>query len=258
MILRPFDPPPVTNEQLVPAWPAVERLQRQQYESCWMITQPSHAALAGEIAAKLVGPQIPEIDGRLIRAIALHDAGWGIPDAQAIARSRASRHTSPKSFLQTQLADALAAWGQSIETAQTACLDGGNIVSRHFCRIAEQRVASAGDTAADRKNLQEFIARERQRQKKLASKQAGSAPDLELLTDLLQFCDLLSLYICCGARDWVEFPEYFGVRARLRVEAQSYALEPPWLEPGCQFRVAALRYPATKEESSREIQVKIG
>ena len=37
---------------------------------------------------------------------------------------------------------------------------------------------------------------------------------------MLQFCDLLSLYLCCGAREAVEFPQSFGGRP-LRLEPQS-------------------------------------
>ena len=69
MILRPLDPttaavvqeasleqPASTEKQFAPAWQIVEQVQRATYETCWIITQPSHAALAGDIAAKLVLP----------------------------------------------------------------------------------------------------------------------------------------------------------------------------------------------------------
>src|SRR5262249_20025105 len=191
MILRPLHPAAYTNEHWLPAWQVVERLQRQKYESCWMITQPSHAALAGEIAAKLRNPQIPELDTDLIRAIALHDAGWGVPDAQAITRSRSIKHWTPKSFLETGVAEFLDAWTQSIEVAQSIGTAGGYIVSRHFQRLAEHRVNTAADSDADSNKLQAFGTHETQRQKRLAAKQSRSERELELLTDLLQFCDLL-------------------------------------------------------------------
>ena len=80
MILRLLEPAPPVSTDFLPAWDIVERLQRQPHTSCWMITQPSHAALAGEFAAKMTGAQLPKLDAALVRAIALHDAGWGIPD----------------------------------------------------------------------------------------------------------------------------------------------------------------------------------
>jgi hypothetical protein len=301
MILRPLEPtapgPPDRagfarvgvdapgSRGFIPAWPVVERLQTQKYESCWMITQPSHAALSGEIAAWLAGPgspaspllagwgggpgspaspvlagwgggsRIPKLDDELVRAIALHDAGWGIADAQAVTRSRTAKPAAPKSFLETEVAEFLEAWAQSIQVAQSVGPAGGAIVSRHFQRLAEHRIAGANDSDRDRRKLQQFVEHEQQRRKKLAAKQRRSTEELESLTDLLQFCDLLSLYICCGARESVEFPECFGAKLRLTVEEEKYKLDPPLLEPGAEFAFAALRYPETKEISSQEIKV---
>ena len=257
MILRPLEPAAPGNGRYLPAWQVVERLQRQKYQSCWMITQPSHAALAAEIAAKLTAPQMPKLSADLVRAIALHDAGWGIPDAQVVMRSRSNQQDAPKSFLEIEVAEFLIAWTQSIDTVQPICAEGGYIVSRHFWRLAEHRIAAGVDRDRDRKKLQDFLSHETQRQMKLASKQSRSVEELELLTDLLQFCDLLSLYICSGARESVEFPKCFGANIRLTVEKEGYRLEPPLFGRGAQFFVAALRHPATKEVSGREIQVKI-
>ena len=257
MILRPLHPAPPASDQYLPAWQVVEKLQRQKYDSCWMITQPSHAALAGEIAAKLQGPQIPKLDAGLVRAIALHDAGWGIPDAQAITRSRSGKHQAPRSFLETGVAEFLEAWTQSIQVAQSVGAAGAYMVSMHFQRLAQHRVSVVDDADHDRKKLQEFIAHEGQRQKRLAAKQDRSARELEALTDLLQFCDLLSLYLCSGAKESVEFPECCGLKSRLAADAERYRLDPPWIAPGTRFSVAALRYPETKDVSSTAIGIQI-
>lgn len=257
MILRPLDPEPPGGEEVVDAWPAVERVQRRKYESCWMITQPSHAALAGDIAGKIGASQIPQLDPPLIRAIALHDAGWGAPDAQAIIRSRARSAETPKSFLQTGAADFLSAWTQSIEIAQKECPGGGFIVSRHFGRLCEHRLQHGGDTVSDRKRLQGFLNSESTRQKKLAAKQSRTTAELERLTDLLQLCDLLSLYICSGAQQRARLPEYFGIKSTLDAGGSVYRLDPPLVEPGAQLSFAALRYPPSKSESSREFQVTV-
>ena len=256
MILRPLEPAPASNNKFVPAWPVVERLQRQPYEECWMITQPSHAALAGELAAKLEFPKFPTLEADLIRAIAMHDAGWGLPDSQAVIASRSARHQPPKSFLDTPVAEFLIAWTQSIDTVQPVSAAGGYIVSRHFWRLAEHRLSHADDRASDRKKIGAFLFHETNRQKKLASKQSRSSEGLEQLTDLLQLCDLLSLYICSGAREKVEFPECLGVRLKLSVEAEGYRCEPRLIEKGTQLSVAALRHPATKEKSGEEIVIR--
>jgi len=255
MILRPLHPAAPANDRWLPAWQVVERLQRQKYESCWMITQPSHAVLAGGLAARFQARQLPRLDADLIRAITLHDAGWGIPDAQAITRSRAPKPQPPRSFLETEIEEFLDAWTQSIQVAQSAGAAGAYIVSRHFQRLAEHRMSATADSDRDRKKLQMFVAHETQRQKRLATKQDRSAEELELLTDLLQFCDLLSLYICSGARENVEFPECLGFKLRLAVQSSEYSLDPPLIQSGAKFHVAALRYPETREVSSTAIDV---
>ena len=256
MILRPLETAPSASPELVPAWPAVERSQRQHHDGCWMITQPSHAALAGEFAAKMTGPQFPQIDTALIRAIALHDAGWGGPDAQAIMQSRSDRQGCPKSFVACSVKDFVAAWDKSIEIAEISSSPaGGYMVSRHFARIAEQNERLLPES--DRQIASAFLERESARQKQLAAQQDRSIETLELLTDVLQFCDLFSLYVCCGAQENVEFPKYFGMNVRLTVEDHGYKLEPALIPPGATFHVAALRHPASREISGREIEIRI-
>jgi uncharacterized protein DUF3891 len=256
MILRPLETAPPASPEFVPAWPVVERNQRQVHDGCWLITQPSHAALAGEFAAKMNGPQLPQLDAAVVRAIAMHDAGWGAPDAQAIMQSRSDRQGCPKSFIACSVKDFVAAWEKSIEMAEAASSPAGRyMVSRHFARIAEQNARLLPE--ADRQIASSFLEHEAARQKQLAAQQDRSIETLEQLTDVLQFCDLLSLYVCCGARENVEFPAYFGVRVRLITQDNGYKLEPAVIEPGTTFQVAALRHPATKEVSGREISFRI-
>ena len=222
-----------------------------------MITQPSHAALAGDIAAALCDSRIPKLEADLVRAIALHDAGWGMPDAQAVMRSRAAQQNAPKSFLEVSVPEFLLAWTQSIEVALSTSPAGGYMVSRHFWRLAEHRIKTAGDTQLDRKRLQDFLDSEADRQKKLSAKQDRSAEELEGLTDVLQFCDLMSLYLCSGAQAKVEFPEYFGVTVNLTPSNQSFRLQPSIIPAGKEFSVAALRHPAIKGESGRQISFQV-
>jgi len=256
MILRPLDPMPATSADFLPAWSVVEQSQRQITGDCWMITQPSHAALSGEFAARMAGVNLPNLDAPVIRGIALHDAGWGMPDAQAIMLSRSVGQGAPKSFVACEVGEFLNAWEKSIDVAASASATGGYIVSHHFERIAK---ANSSKIPEDYRAISEsFLRNEAARQAKLAAKQEHTFEELEQLTDVLQFCDLLSLYVCCGAQQNVEFPEYFGTKARLTVEADSYRLDPILIEPGTEFVVAALRHPATKEASGKKIEIKIG
>jgi hypothetical protein len=256
MILRPLDSIPATSTEFLSAWSVVEQSQRQIADGCWMITQPSHAALAGEFAAKMAGVNLPNLDAPIIRAIALHDAGWGMPDAQAIMQSRSISQGAPKSFVSCGVGEFVDAWEKSIDVAASASAAGGFIVSRHFERIAKANSSKTSESA--HLTMESFLRNEAARQTKLAAKQERTPEELEALTDVLQFCDLLSLYVCCGARQNVEFPEYFGTKVRLTVEADSYRLDPMLIEPGPEFVVAALRHPATKEASGKEIKIRIG
>jgi hypothetical protein len=256
MILRPLDPLPATSTEFLPAWSVVEQSQRQIADGCWMITQPSHAALAGEFAARITGVDLPNLDAPVIRAIALHDAGWGMPDAQAIMQSRSIGQGAPKSFIACGVGEFVNAWEKSIDIAASASAAGGYIVSRHFERIA--KVNSSKLPEGGRDIVERFLRNEAARQAQLAARQEHTPKELEALTDVLQFCDLLSLYVCCGATQNVEFPEYFGIRAHLTVEAHSYRVDPILIEPGTEFVVAALRHPATKEASGKQIEIRIG
>jgi hypothetical protein len=233
------------------------RLQKQHYTECWMITQPSHAALAGQIAAKLIAPQLPELGPELVQAIGLHDSGWGMPDAQAIMRSRSVDEGRPKSFLEMSVPEFLSAWKQSIEIAQAGSPRGGYIVSRHFWRLANHWLKMNSSASEDRAQMTGFVDQESKRQARLAQKEGQNVDRLEALTDVLQFCDLLSLYFCCGAAEKVEFPEFCSVRIRVNVSDDGYHLEPALIEPGSHFNVAALRHPATKEKSGQQIEIKI-
>lgn len=256
MILRPLAPTPTASADFLPAWSIVEQSQRQITGDCWMITQPSHAALAGEFAARMTGGNLPTMDAPVIRAIALHDAGWGMPDAQAIMQSRSVGQGAPRSFVACGVGEFVNAWEKSIDVAASASATGGYMVSRHFERIAKAHSSKASESVPPA--IESFLQNEAARQAKLAAKQEHTPEELEALTDVLQFCDLLSLYVCCGARQNVEFPEYFGIKARLIVEAESYRLDPILIEPGTAFVVAALRHPATKEASGKQIEIRIG
>lgn len=255
MILRPLEPAAPATHDFLPAWSVVAQTQQQIADACWMITQPSHAALAGEFAAKLTGVDLPDLDAPLIRAIALHDAGWGMLDAQAIMRSRSISQEPPKSFIACGVGEFVNAWEKSIDVAASASAAGGYIVSRHFERIAKVNASQVPEES--REAAERFLQNEAARQKQLAARQNYTANELEELTDVLQFCDLLSLYVCCGARQNVGFPEYFGIKARLTAEAASYMLDPMLIEPGTTFGVAALRHPTTKEASGQEIEIRI-
>src|SRR5437868_11158663 len=67
---------PSNHSQAVPAWDAVERKQKESASEWWLIAQPDHAMLAGDLSARMQSPLFSVIPDEVVKAIALHDEGW--------------------------------------------------------------------------------------------------------------------------------------------------------------------------------------
>ncbi len=70
---------------------------------------------------------------------------------------------------------------------------------------------------------------------------------MEYWTDVLQFCDLLSLYLCCGSEESVEFPQRIGPKGetiKLQVKDGVIVLTPSPLAREVEFSLDAYSYPA--------------
>ena len=229
------------NIDSIPAWPTVEERQRESASSYWLVTQPAHAVLSGELAASLREDLFGAIDETVSCSIALHDSGWSMEDAEQIQQLRANPKMKPKSFLEFAASQFLRAWIASIDAAEKFAPIGGFMVSRHFERISMRN----GDK--DSSELQNFRRREKQRQQRLKAKIQIQEGALEKLVDALQFCDLLSLYLCCGSKRSVSFD---CPNLTLSRSGDEYRLEPfPFREHG-QFSFSALKHPADGKPKS--------
>jgi hypothetical protein len=286
-------------------------------QEVWLIPQPAHSALSGEIAAKLDPQAFGEFDEATIRAIALHDAGWSGPDVDLIRESRShpiaqerktgdkggarkagwsgpdaeliresrsqpigeQRKAGPFDFAQGRLQGgarkseasrskvvvsfvgappdvAVKAWTDSVETALNVSGVGAFLVSEHFKTIAQFQAKAKPETA---KHMTRFMAQEETRQAKLRPKLRLSDTELQRMVDGLRFCDLLSLYICAGITETVEFPHKIQADSILagRLDEQTIKLSPsPFLREEM-FGFAALRHPRTKLVSSASFAVRI-
>jgi hypothetical protein len=257
MVLYPLpdsEIPNGTSSATIPAWQAVEQKQRQPANDWWLIAQPDHAALAGDLAANLKSPLFPQLEPDVIRAVALHDAGWAHfdggqrgtgRDLEVVLRDpKLDPLGRPLSFLELTPQEFLMAWTDSIVLAERVAPMGGVIVSQHFCRLAENRLQSRIDNQQDTRNLEHFVQHEAKRQKHLLEQDSHSPEQVGVLTDVLQFCDLLSLYLCCGARDAIAFPQRFGRETiRLSREGEMYRMEPSVFGGGVSLGVTARHYP---------------
>ena len=208
MVLR-SDMPSATGA--ISAWSAVERRQRHCASSYDLVSQPDHAALAGALAGHFASPQFPVLEARVVEAIAAHDSGWAIFAAEAnpTAAVPLDRSGKPISFMEIAVKDFLRAWGASINRAEEICPVGGIIVSTHFRRLGHYRLSSGVDEESAAL-LRVFDSDEEQRCRRLRPLSSASDPELAALVEVLQFCDLLSLYLCCGATEHAEFPQSFA------------------------------------------------
>jgi hypothetical protein len=241
--------------EVIPAWQAVERLQRAQAPAYRLVTQPDHALLAGALAALFVAPGFPALDPLVVRAIEVHDAGWSLldPEADPSAPPALDDAGKPLSFIEVSPPDFLRAWGASIDTAEHVCAAGGIIVSAHFRRLSHHRLNAAKDSAEHVALLHQFDERETLRQQRLRPLTSVTDRDLASFLEALQFCDLLSLYLCCGAEEEVEFPQDFAAgRVRLRHRDGRVELDPSPFQRGADAspQQVELSVPATRYDSS--------
>jgi len=229
---------PIIDEKLsstpVSAWSAIEERLKQDAAEYWLVTQPSHAALAGDLAAALREELFGPIDASVARSIALHDAGWSMYDAEQIQHLRSQPKAKPSSFLDASSDRFLQAWTGSIETAAKFAFIGGYIVSRHFERLS-LRTDQKGST-----KVEGFRKQEKERQQKLKKNIDQDDAVLERLVDALQFCDVLSLYLCCGSPRTVKFEKPAITVSR---KGDEYRLDPSPFRAPRQFSFSALRHP---------------
>jgi hypothetical protein len=258
VILYPINAASSTFSEPAPAWEAVAVAQQQNATAWWLIAQPDHAALAGELAAQFAAPGFPNPDREVIQAIALHDAGWARFDgggeggggkglASQPLRDNSGR---PLSFLQAPVVVFVEAWVASIQCAESkAGAIGGLMVSGHFCRLAEHRLNSVKDTPEDVGRIRAFVENESRQCEARLGRQPRPHSEVERLVDLLQFCDLLSLYLCCGSRASIQFPPMIGPRPIvLRRDRELCLLDPSPFREEVSLGVAARREPVSQTE----------
>lgn len=251
MVLQPISATitPDAAAEAQSAWRVVERTQRADAREWWLVPQPAHSALAGEIAAKLrpefFGLGEDAVDAIVVRAIALHDAGWGQNDAQQIQALRGgAKSAQPTSFLALPAREYIAAWSASADVAEKFSPLAGYIVSRHFWRLAS-REHQDGDAPL---LLEQFRKIEERRQAKLLPASGRDAEELEKLTDLLQCADLISLYLCCGSELPVEI-ETRGGKVRVQRTAEALKSAPFLFRSGCELRFSAMRFPGSARDA---------
>lgn len=157
-----------------------------------LISQSAHAQLSGDIADSLCADLFGELSFDVREAIRQHDSGWVKSDERqlSILGSR-----DPKPFPEISIEEAIQAWEQSIRNAEAISPLAMVLISRHFELLATDDLLH-----------REFTERESKRRKIIETSLSVSSEDLIRWTGALGFCDLLSLYLCCGSRVPAIFP----------------------------------------------------
>ncbi|HXE91838.1 MAG TPA: DUF3891 family protein [Terriglobales bacterium] len=244
MILCPI-PAAAPSPDAATAWDVILETQQRPAQAWWLIPQADHARLAGDLAARFHPAQAPALDPDTVRAIALHDAGWTPVDEALLAGSSRPR---PLSFLDVPVSSMLAAWTGSIEAALTVGPVGGLMVAGHFLRLA--RTFAESRPAAEAALVEAFIREQEQQRARLLRRQSRTPQEIEQLVDVLQLCDLISLYLCCGARQPVEFARS-PRPLRLTWKGDTAVLDPSPLARRIPLSVSAFRFPRLAGESNQ-------
>ena len=225
--------------ECIPAWQAIEAIQKASSEEYWVVTQPDHARLSGSIAASFDRKKFPLLTPEVVAAIGLHDEGWAQFEGSAAAMRKPARGSDgkPMTFLDAAPGTFLKAWAGSIHAASKTSPAGEYIVSAHFSLLAERRLKHVVDPPEDTQPILDFSAHEAERQAELIGKSGVKVNDLHQLLTILQFCDLISLAICSGSNATLEFPQDLGAgNLRMQSGVGEYRLHPsPVLAAGFTF-----------------------
>ncbi len=270
MILRPNETTSI-RAAFVPAWQAVASTQKAKSATYHLVRQPDHARLAGQIVEQFTIAGMPAVDDDVVHAISLHDEGWAefdsgrarlqaTPAGYSASNIALNPDGKPLSFLEIKAGDFLRAWCGSIETSESVAPIAGLMVSGHFRRIGRFGLSTGTYSDDDTQRIREFIAREEEREPRLSCLQGRSEREVEYWTDMLQFCDLLSLYLCCGSEESVEFPQRIGPSGemiKLHVQDGVAVLSPSPFGQEVEFSLEAQTYPAELHASSTKLSWRV-
>jgi hypothetical protein len=236
------------------AFETIAGVQKNAALEDWYVTQPDHARVSGELAAAFDSRKVPNVTPAVQQAIALHDIGWLPYDGELKSPKQPTPVPAgtPLSFANTEPELFLRAWMGSIQAAQSTGPLGGLIVSAHFARLTHPYLERGAGTPEQREAVEQFLHREAARVDRLLPQAGLSLEKIEALIEVLQFCDLASLYLCSNPASPVELPQVLnGSRVQLSYEQGSYRMRPNLLDHVLVLEIPCVRWVGGKAE--REI-----
>lgn len=103
--------------------------------------------------------------------------------------------TAPRPFPALSTAETQPSWDACIAHGRSLSPLADVLISRHFTTLA-------GDDPARK----QFVESEKERRNRIERDLPYAPVELDRWTGAIGFCDLLSLYLCCGAESDVQFP----------------------------------------------------
>ena len=208
--------------QAQPAFQVFLATQQGSGSPLAIFRQTMHAQLAGDLARRLLPEHFGPLTQEVLEATAQHDWGWDESDNRQLARLQ---EDDPRPFPQVGPDEELPSWQRSLQFADGRPLLTRVLIRRHFCALAH----------TPKPGHAEFLQREKPQGERLERELGVDPAQLKRWTDALGFCDLVSLYLCSGAKAPAEFPlahpaEPYAAQAR-RVVARWRGEELEFSEP---------------------------
>jgi hypothetical protein len=166
--------------------------EKSVHPPCIIVLQADHSRLAGDLARALSSEPFGDFPAEVIEAAAEHDFGWTESDR---CQMQNLNTTPPKPFPRLSFQESQPSWDACINHGRSLSPLVDALISRHFTTLASEDPAR-----------RDFREAETSRREKLEAQLPYSSGELERWAGIVGFCDLLSLYLCSGATETVEFP----------------------------------------------------
>ncbi len=197
------------------------------------------------MAAAFDSLKVPNVREPVVRAIGMHDIGW-MPfdgDLSSPCPPKELESGVAVSFTNTEPEQFLPAWMGSIQAAQGTGPLGGLLVSAHFARLTHPYLERGAGTPEQRARVEQFLNREAARVDRLLPQAELPLEEIHALIEVLQFCDLASLYICANPSAAVEFPQVLnGSKVQLSFEQGSFRMKPNLLDHVLVLEIPCVRF----------------
>jgi len=236
--------------------------------SCYVSLQEDHAELSAQFAARWGNARFSKLRPyqTMVFATTYHDSGYREWEGNPPMNVEKGRPYAHREDVPNFEAVELKAYAKNVEWISSQGLYAGLLVSMHRTGLWHNRYNIFNEpagrlrerSAAVQNAKKAMEAKQEELKQTLAAKQPGFANELAYNYMVLQIFDLLSLYVCSGSAENVEFPQRFNQKAfRLYREPDKCRLEPPLFERPTNFSIRVVEYPSRVAAATDKISVSL-